>query len=97
MMDYDLLPDDGLYTLIKIGEKFPSPLGVFSKYVVIKNASVIPKVYGEHNIVCLTFAKHRMSEWFITSPLINFNIKTLKFETFNSYYQLECTYVPTKS
>lgn len=94
-MDYDLLPPGATFNLTKLGEKNPNPRGYPKEYLVMKIATVSPKKYIINGVdqVSLFFTGYK-GDWFITSPLVSFDIETLKFETMNSYYQLECLDVP---
>jgi hypothetical protein len=92
-LNLDLLIPGGLYNLIKLDSKVPSQRGYPDKYTALRmcRATPIEFVLDEHrNTEAVLFLENYRGEWFRTSPIIKFDIKTLKFETLNSYYQLEC-------
>lgn len=90
-LDLDLLMPGGIYNLIKLDSKTPSPIGYPDKYTVMKICIVTPmEVVVNNNDEAFLFCENYRGEWFRTSLIVKFDIKTLKFETLNSYYQLEC-------
>ncbi len=73
----------GLYKLIKLGEKNPSPHGYAASYEVITGTALVQDTGG-------IYLQNSMA-WFSTSPVIK-STKTLtgyKFETYNSFYELK--------
>lgn len=92
-LDLDLLPPNATYNLYKTGEKRASPYGYPSTFVVIKDAKLqVHSFYDlkEGAVVVPLLNSPRYDSFFKTSPIIKFDIETLEFETFNSYYRLEC-------
>jgi hypothetical protein len=88
-LDLDLLPPNAIYTLIKTGAKKSSPLGYpDQEWTVLKLARLDTMEHDAGISVLLTSI--RDGSWFVTSPVIKFDIETLTFETLNSYYKLEC-------
>ena len=87
-LDLDLLPPMATYNLIKLGAKKSSSLGYPDKFTVMKICRTTILYYPDTGVHL--YCQSYRDDWFVTSPIIGFDIKTLKIETLNSFYQLEC-------